>query len=271
MIKNPIYTGKVTWNKKSNRGVRRPKSEWLIVDGKHEAIIEDELYRTAQTILKSRYHAPYHSKLSNQLAGLMICSKCHSKLQQRYPKAKPRQLVCTNNRCNTRSSYTHLIEEKLLQSLAIWLNDYKLSFSLESFQEEKQAIQLKKQTIKNIETELNELTKQQTRLFELLERGIYDENTFKERSLIVNNRLEELTNTKLTLLDELSKYEHLKQSKELLVPVFEKILDLYKETEDIELKNRLLKTVIQKVEYHKEPHQKLDDFTLTIYPKLPKL
>jgi len=270
MIKNPIYIGKVTWNKKSSKGIRKPKSDWLIVDGKHEAIIDLVIYNSAQDILNSRYHAPYNSKLSNQLAGILFCSKCGSKLQQRYPKGKPRQIVCTNNRCNTRSSYTHLIEEKLLQGLEIWLKEYKISFSNQTDEEDFEVINLKKQALKQIENDLNEVVKQKNNLFNLLERGVYDETIYNERSEILSNRLKELSNSKTLVLDELAKYHNRGLLNEQFIPTFEKVLDLYYKTTDIELKNRLLKSVLFKVEYQKEPHQKLDDFTLILYPKLPR-
>ncbi|PGL67980.1 recombinase family protein [Bacillus sp. AFS055030] len=270
MIKNPIYIGKVTWNKKSSKGMRKPKSDWIIVDGKHEAIIDPDQYNLAQDILKSRYHAPYNSKLSNQLAGIIICSKCKSKLQQRYPKGKPKQIVCTNNRCNTRASYTHLIEERLLQGLEIWLKEYKISFTNRTNEEDLDVTNLKKQALKQIENDLSEVVKQKNNLFNLLERGVYDETIYNERSEILTNRINELSNSKTLILDELAKYHNKELLIDQIIPTFEKVLDLYYKTTDIELKNRLLKSVLFKVEYKKEPHQKLDDFTLTLFPKLPR-
>ncbi|PEL10781.1 recombinase family protein [Bacillus sp. AFS017336] len=270
MIKNPTYIGKVTWNKKNGKGVRKPKSEWLIVDGKHDAIIDNEVFNSAQEILSSRYHAPYNSKLSNQLAGLIFCSKCSSKLQQRYPKGKPRQIVCTNNRCNTRSSYTHLVEERILQGLEIWLKEYKLSFKNLSEINDFEVINLKKQALKQIENDLKEVEKQKNNLFNFLERGVYDESIYIERSEILSNRFKELSNSKTLIVEELSKYQQREQFKEQVIPTVENVLDLYFKTTDIELKNRLLKSILIKVEYQKEPHQKLDDFSIILYPKLPK-
>ncbi|WP_088041180.1 recombinase family protein [Bacillus sp. EAC] len=268
MIKNPTYTGKVTWNKKSHGGIRKPRHEWLVIDGKHKAIINNELFSKAQDILKSRYHVPYNTKLSNQLAGLIFCSKCGSKLQQRYPKNKPRQIVCTNNQCNTKSSYTHLIEQKLLAGLSNWLGDFKLSFTNQSVIEDNEIIKLKKQALKNFENELSESIKQKTKLFDLLERGVYDENTFLERSQELENRIIELNSTMLSIIDEIKNYEEHELVNALIIPKLESVLDLYHQTSNIELKNRLLKSVLYKVEYKKDPNQKLDEFQLTLYPKL---
>lgn len=268
IIKNPIYTGKVTWNKKFHGGARKPKHEWLIINGKHDAIINDELYNTAQNILKSRYHPPYNSKLSNPLAGLIFCIKCGSKLQQRYPKNKPKQIVCTNNRCNTKSSYTHLIEQNLLAALTRWLENYKLSFTNNSPTIENEVMSLKSNSLKNIENEIEATIKQKTKLFDLLERGVYDETTFHERSQMLEKRVLELNNIKSSLIDEIDNFERAAIATKLRIPTFEKILDLYTHTNNIEIKNRLLKTLLEKVEYKKEPHQKLDDFELILYPKL---
>lgn len=60
MLKNPIYTGRIT-NKKSEitdfiTGTRKdlPEDEWIIVEKPEMRIISDELFNRAQDILAQR-------------------------------------------------------------------------------------------------------------------------------------------------------------------------------------------------------------------------
>lgn len=59
-----------------------------------------------------------------------------------------------------------------------------------------------------------------------------------------------------------------KNNKEILVPKIENVIDSYYETDNIELKNRLLKSVLEKVTYTKINPKSKDDFKLTLYPKI---
>jgi site-specific DNA recombinase len=45
---------------------------------------------------------------------------------------------------------------------------------------------------------------------------------------------------------------------------------LYDKTDDPKLKNSLLKSVLEKAVYRKEKYEWRDEFTLIIYPKLPR-
>jgi hypothetical protein len=58
-----------------------------------------------------------------------------------------------------------------------------------------------------------------------------------------------------------------------IIPKIEKVLELYKTTNDPAKKNELLKSVLEKAVYTKAVngrwHNRPDDFKLAIYPKLP--
>ena len=55
-----------------------------------------------------------------------------------------------------------------------------------------------------------------------------------------------------------------------IIPKVEHILAVYKKTPDAATKNKMLKSVLEDTIYRKEQHQKNDDFTLILNPRLPK-
>lgn len=80
IIKNPTYCGMVRWNMTSNETKEvKDKSEWIIADGHHEAIISKELFDAAQERFNSTYKpkgARPSSTYKHWLSGLVKCPDC---------------------------------------------------------------------------------------------------------------------------------------------------------------------------------------------------
>ncbi|TMZ39456.1 recombinase family protein, partial [Klebsiella pneumoniae] len=78
-----------------------------------------------------------------------------------------------------------------MKALQSWLKEYKLRWDKHKpEQKEDNALQIKQNALKNLERELKELEKQKGRLHDFLERGIYDEETYLERSQNLAERIE---------------------------------------------------------------------------------
>ncbi|WP_432400870.1 recombinase family protein [Wukongibacter sp. M2B1] len=282
IIKNEVYTGKVQWKKnkitKSNKPNQnkevkiRPKDEWITAYGKHEAIISDELYKSAQRILKNRSHVPHNTKITNPLAGIIKCKLCGASMVYRpYGKRDP-HIVCYNN-CGNKSSKFIYIEERLLKGLQKWLINYKAKW--DELPPPKRPnmdalVDIQKNALKHLKAELAQLEKQRDNLHDFLERGVYDVDTFINRYSTINNRIEKVQlNINKTRRDLESTRDNIDNQREM-VPMVENVLDLYASSIDPEKKNKLLKTILNHAEYRKMKHQRNDQFILTLYPKLPK-
>jgi site-specific DNA recombinase len=285
IIKNAVYAGRIQWKKREQKpslvpGKRRDtrkrsQDEWIDVPGKHQAIVSQELFEKAQDILKGRYHVPYQliNGITNPLAGIVKCGKCGASMVYRpYTKQKP-HLKCYNNpRCDNKASNFELVEKRLIDSLRLWLETYKANWADYQPEEDEQTniIELKQAALKRLERELIETQKQKWNLYDLLERGIYDEKTFIERSNYLADKIDELERSITQTKEELALEQEREQAKVEIIPQVEHVLELYHKTDDPKLKNSLLKSVLEKAVYRKEKHQWQDDFTLILYPKLPK-
>ncbi|AFK87738.1 integrase [Thermoanaerobacterium phage THSA-485A] len=278
ILKNPVYIGKITWKKKdikksadpnkSKDTRQRPRSEWIVSDGKHEPIVGKELFAKAQEIIKNKYHIPYQivNGPRNPLAGLIICKICGSKMVYRPYKDKEAHIICPN-KCGNKSSKFIYVEKRLLQALEEWMQGYELDLQIE--EDDSSFAEAQEKQKEALERELHELQKQKNNLHDLLERGIYDIDTFVERSTIVAQRIEE-TQKSIDVLVQKIEEEKNKRDKEKILPEIRHVLDLYWKTDDIAQKNMLLKSVLEKAEYLKEKKQREDNFELWIYPKLPE-
>lgn len=87
ILENPFYTGKIRWNYAPRARGKEKVGDVVIRDGRHEAIISEELYEQAQEILKHSYES-FHSinrrvpsaAAKHWLSGLLKCSHCGSSL-----------------------------------------------------------------------------------------------------------------------------------------------------------------------------------------------
>lgn len=87
MLNNPVYIGKIRWSKEGRTVSKRKYDDENIVvyDGKHEPIISQELWQTAQNRLEQekkmyRPRTRRNEPIAWMLKGLVHCSNCGSTL-----------------------------------------------------------------------------------------------------------------------------------------------------------------------------------------------
>jgi site-specific DNA recombinase len=291
MVRNPVYIGKVRWNsrpvkKKMVDGQmvkERPRAQpkdWVLADGLHEAIIEPVTFDLAQKYLTNNPTRPCPRKVSvkNPLAGLIVCGVCGRKMVRRpYTKNDhPDTLMCPSTACPNISVQLSYVEERLLHDLEAWLKKYKLNWRLEEQKRTRRdrPVNLKRKAVKKLDEELKNLAKQMDNIHDLLEQGVYTTDTFLERSRVISGRITAAQKDRQTLLDELQWEQAREESQKVIIPKVERILELYRATDDPALKNELLHEVVAKAVYTKtgKGHWSrggMEVFELTLFPKVP--
>lgn len=284
ILHNPVYTGKIRWGYDKYEKVpqngqiiikRRRSNNCTIAQGLHEAIIDEETFNKAQELLKSnsKVSIPLGKKLQNPLAGLVYCKKCGHLMTRLAPTARTPYAIlkCPDRYCNNISAPVYLIEKKIISSLKMWLDDYKLNIQKN---EPAHITVTYTNSLAALEKEAAALNVQLGKTFDLLERGIYDDKTFLERNKAVKIRIEECNNA-IIKLQELKTLEEKSLSIENnFIPVVKNIIDGYSTLGNAEAKNELLKAVIKKIEYIKETKntrgkRDTDNFDLALYPIMP--
>lgn len=277
ILKNPVYSGKITWKKKQIKksitsGKKkdtktRPKSEWIISDGKHDPLVDIQIFNKTQEIIDSKYHIPYQliNGPRNPLAGIIICKICGSKMVYRPYGDKDPHVICPK-KCGNKSSKFKYIEEKLLQELKDWFESYRINFKKTGKSSKNNNILLYQKQLQELDKELKILHEQKLSLHDLLEQRVYDIDTFLERSKNIAERTE-LTKENIETIKSKIECDMNKVNTENTIPAIKKALDTYKFS-DVREKNMLLKSILNKVEYLKNKDQKDDNFTLIIFPKL---
>lgn len=286
ILKNHVYIGKIRWQyrkeiKKVQSGTiikERPTAkDFLLYDGLHEPIISEEVFYKAQDIMNNKRNPATISTLTlkNPLTGLVYCKKCGQLMTRLAPNNKNpySTLKCPNRDCDNISAPIYLVEDNILDSLKIWVNNYKLSIE-DKEEKHPSNINMKKEAIKKAKNEIATLQRQLESAYDFLEQQIYTTEVFLERSKILTSKINDLNNQVLFLEKSLEKELLREQSKYSLIPKAEKIIDLYDSLDDATQKNELLKDVIERVEYiktDKNTRGKRDiiNFDVFIYPKMP--
>lgn len=279
ILTNPVYIGKIKYTDKAtvkkviNGEIIRVRNEdknIIYVDGLHEPIIDLNTWNLVQNIrqkhLINNNRVDY--SLKNSMSSILKCGLCGKALERvTYSKRNDVRVLCRRCKENVGSNIS-IIEDKLIQSLQILLDKYKIELINNDNGDIDELLKINQQGIDNYNLELNKLKNQLNKTYDLLEQDIYTKEIFVERSNMLNSQIKEVSCNIQKLEHEKKNILKSKNNKEILVPKIENVIDSYYETDNIELKNRLLKSVLEKVTYTKINPKSKDDFKLTLYPKI---
>lgn len=283
ILSNPVYIGKVRWGlrpqKKSiingQRVIQRTRDiDAPTYDGLHPAIIDTETYNIVQERKSEnrKNTCPKSKTVQNPLAGLAVCAKCGRKMQRRpYTNGYQDGLICTNRYCNNVGSDLWRVEKAVIESLKEWITKYEIEQSL-IFNNIIADVSEYQNTLKSYTTKLENLKKQLDKAYEAYELGVYDAQTFLERT--EKNKAEQ--SSTLTLIEDLQKkINNIKASEKQhneFIPKVKRIVDIYYELESPADKNKMLKEILTEITYSKEHSERFtknfDNFQVVLYPKI---
>lgn len=242
ILSNPLYCGKLSWKTKSNGDT--------LYQGKHEAIISEEIFNAVQLKKANNPAAQLHlnDNLLNYYHGVMYCKNCGHQLKRRVIANRGYEhLLCTYRQCRgiTVSASFQEVDAAVLAAFRYHIGKIRGLISEEKTCSDTQNNIPDKRS--PIETELKKAKKQLSKLYDLLEQEIYDTNTFLERSKLVNDRINALEN-ELKSLD--SVIPRKKLPPEEILTRLEYIVDNFEKANPDE-KNSMLKSVSYKIYYSK--------------------
>ena len=167
---------------KSKKVTLMPREEWLIFEGTHEAIIDEQTFETVQKIRAGKQKMDRIGEPS-LLSGILFCGDCGSKMYIRRQRSRPDKdyFVCSIYRKKKKSFCTaHFIQSKAIEK--ILLDDIRrvTKFARENEQEFlKAANKRSEREIKKLQAENQaELDKSLRRMSEIdsIIKKLYEDN-----------------------------------------------------------------------------------------------
>lgn len=280
IITNPVYTGKIRrgWsrqiksieNGEVKRRIKRLKNphDYDTFAGRHQALISDELFERVQNIRLLKQPAVKVKKgmdLKNPFAGLIFCAVCGKRIGRTTSNAGVPRFRCVNHRnCHNASSNYDIVERQIIRALRVWFDGYKVKIDTGRFDDDIAAFRAKKQQLAR---EIDKRKQQMENAFNLVEQGVYTLELFKSRRAKLEDEIASLQHEQHQLCKALDKLETGAARQSSLIPQTEKLLESYDSMSSRE-RNDLLKEVLRRIEYRKEPDGKVE---IDLFPKFPQL
>lgn len=281
MLSNVHYIGKVKWNwrkvvtivEDSEIIQIRPKAkigEYLVYDGKHPAIVSEELFNAAQEKIGRNPRVKSTVKVRNPLAGLVFCH-CGRAMTLRTHKNKDgsersaSRLLCDGQvHCGTGSCRYDEMLEHVCKMLEQCIEDFEVRLTNDTGDSAK----LHTKLIKNLEKKLKDLEKKELSQWE---QQSHPDPEQRMPPHIFKQLNERLLNEKEEINQALCKaYESIPEPVDYAERVvrFKDALEALKNPEvDAQEKNTLLKKCIERIEYKRDKPQRIPSQKVMYYDK----
>lgn len=275
---NEVYLGHIVWGKhkhikQNGRYVRRklPPEKWKRKNNAHPTIVSQELFDAANLAIQGRYRTPTvkTTGLKNPLASILKCAKCGKgmKYQNRRDGRKAR-IYCHNPYCqDQRSTIFEEVETAFIKGVEQIINTYESDAKPQRSNES--IIPFKEKSLTKKEKDLADLRKQKNNLHDLLEQGVYDVQTFMDRQNVVSERIKAIKGEIENLQQDIKNERRREKQQYEFVPRMKTVLQAYHGTDDVEKKNQLLKSVIEKATFRRDKEwSKPGQLEIEIYPRI---
>lgn len=275
ILQNDLYRGKVRWNKRKVskekvegqvKRVRRRShlSSYLLYEGKHPALVSDELFFKAQELFVGAVPTNANTKIINPLAGILVCKDCGKvmRMQENTGKTintRARFVHPESQKCRKKSAPCDEVMAAVVSGLKAHITDFTFKQDDSQLKEEKRKkAEIRAQALKEIAS----LEKKRSSLFEFLEDGTYTRAEFTERREVIAGRIEKLQQT----INEMDAEPEVDYTDKIVK--FSEVLDSIQDPDqDARKKNQLLRDIIDRIEYDCEDlgRQKGGNINLDIF------
>ena len=284
MLENVHYIGKVKWNWRKTveiveEGEIRKSSlkskvgEYLIYEGKHDGIIDEELFNAAQEKQGRNHRAKPKTKIRNPLASLVYC-KCGRAMSLRYYKlpdgterSAPRLLCDGQKYCKSGS----VLYEEMIDRVAVILEQCIADFQTRIKNNEVDSLNIHKKIVQNLEQRKKELEAKELSQWEAQSSP---DPALRMPAHIFQQLNEKLLKEKDEIQQALCKaYESMPEpvNYEEKILTFTEALNALRDPDcDPAKQNRLLKACIERIEYSREKPQRIASQQTRYYDKEQK-
>lgn len=279
VVHNPLYAGNVQWYTREKkiqiidgqRQAKRPLSDkHMVVPGRHEAIVSQELWDAAQVASRGRNLSSANRSKSviNPLTGLIKCSECGHTMV-RTPMyghlAGVDYIKCPTQHCATSAAPLADVEAMILETLAGWVSTLERGQVVFPSEPSDDSASVRAALTARVE----ELQARRNRLMDLLEAGVYDSATYTQRMALLMKDLD-AANESLAAVPV--HVPTMQERLSALLPSLRHVLQAYDSAQTPEEKNKLLRSVIDRVVYHKthrcyRNENPADFVTIEVFPK----
>ena len=259
IVSNHHYDGKVIWGKRTTKIViedgkqirtRRWSNEddFEVIDGMHPALIDHETFVKANEKRTNNPRIIKDLKLSNPLAGILVCAKCgHAMRRTPYTHADDRYKCSHYNPPCMKSIKMKDVKEAVI--VALEESELpNLQEKLNSDQGSSRAIQQK--ILDGLMKQMEEYKEQEENQYELLETKKYTLELFEKRNAALREKMnkceKQIREAKNNMPKEVDYAER-------IMALEDAIKALRDDSAPIEHQNKLIKKIVERIEIETFP------------------
>jgi hypothetical protein len=282
ILENVHYIGKVRWNFRRTVKIvedqkvikKRPKppvEEYLIFEGRHDAIIPEELFYRAQEIKGTRHRTKTDQTLKNPLSGLVYCKRCgHTCGYNTYRKRKkefaPAKLVCNDQvHCKSGSADFDEVIKYICNVLQDCIEDYKIQVK----ENKDDSSKLHEDLVLRLEKKLEELEEREVQQWEdqYKPEVAMPPEIFKRLNEKLLKEKEEVKQALCNAQDSIPSPVDYKDKIVRFTTAVEYLTD---PNIPAKITNRYLKDIIDRIEYDRPPAVRIPKDKRHLYPDAEK-
>lgn len=259
ILRNEHYAGYVAFNKYKEtqmlengevimRRIYQPEEEWIIAEGKHKEIIDRETWEQAKNLVARHPRVDTKRELINPLAGVLVCKGCGRSMKYAlYSKSVPRYTCKSKPLC-----YKSVKVDAMLDAVIVALEQSELpALELKAQNGDGNAYNIQRNLLAKLEKQMADYRAQEDRQYELLETNPnYPQEVFNRRNAELRQKMEEcqsaIYKAKSTMPESVDYSER--------ASALRSAIDILKDdAATANDKNKVLKAIVDKIEYSGKP------------------
>lgn len=284
ILMNPIYIGKIRYNLRQDWSEKRRRNinpNPIIVDGIHEAIIDEQTWNKVQALMETKKGKPsriYDGEFP--LTGILRCPVCGAGMVimrsgKRRKDGSQRQYyacgawknkgtaVCRSNGINVEKANKYvygkladlLSNERMVKAIVTNIN-----------RERRNMIEPSKKELTRIDKELAKLDVKKQKTFELYEEDLISKDEFLQRREELNSKIEKLMEEKQPLIVAVSDEGKEQIPYEFIKEVLQNFSKLISSCDDRQKQKTLLHMIISEITINQQ--REIDSIRLKINDNL---
>ena len=269
ILKNPVYAGVIRYNYRKKTPVMEDgkvvireqhpdEAEIIYTEGKHPAIISQELFDAAQNRAAQNARVKNGHRLNNVLAGVLRCAGCgHAMRIVQSGNTASRRRIAPYYNCPTQKKpgvegrgkkcYKSAKVEVVVDAVIATLEQVELpKLQAKLANGDGNAAAIQKRRIASLNKQMEEYRDQENNLYDLLETKQYTPEVFNRRHAVLQEKMDACEKELFLARQAMPKNV---DYGEKIVELEEAIRAMRDPDMSNEEKNRILRTIIERIEY----------------------
>lgn len=272
MLENVHYIGKVRWNRRQTvtsvedgeiiqTRPKRKYGDYLVFDGKHPAIISEDMFERSLAKSGKNHRAKATTKIRNPLAGLLWCQCGRAMIYRTYPspdgsadKSSPRLMCGGQTYCHT-GSCTY---DELIVILSNVLRQNIEEYKIEAQANNEDAIKYHTQIVNTLKQRLADLETKELLQWEAQSDPDPAKRMPQHIFQVLNDKLiKEKQEVSKALAEARASMPNLEKTLQKIITLQDALYALESEDMTPEEKNKFLCACIERINYSRETPQRI--------------